>query len=88
VAGPESTFSLAFPPAALAAFDTRIFSVGQLERGDVLERGTGEASGMRLYFEADVLTGAVLWGDTAKGLALAKALGQKADRAEVKSLIG
>jgi NAD(P)H-nitrite reductase large subunit len=88
VAGRESTFTSAFPPAALAAFNTRIFSVGQLERGDVLERKAGDDTGMRLYFEADVLTGAVLWGDTAKGMALAKALEQKADRAAVENLIG
>lgn len=87
VAGRESTFTPAFPPAALAAFSTRIFSVGQLERGSVLERTSGEDTGMRLYFEADVLTGAVLWGDTAKGMALAKALEGKADRAAVERLI-
>ncbi len=88
VAGREATFAPAFPPAALAAFDTRIFSVGQLERGEVLARGTGEDNGMRLYFEADVLTGAVLWGDTARGMALAKAIERKAARADVENLIG
>ena len=87
VAGPEATFTPTLPPAALAAFSTRIFSVGQLERGEVLERRTGDDTGARLYFENDVLTGAVLWGDTAKGMALSKAIDQKADRAAVEKMI-
>ncbi len=87
VAGPELSFTPTLPPAALAAFSTRIFSVGQLERGDVLERRAGDDTGVRLYFEDGVLTGAVLWGDTAKGMALSRAIDQKLDRAAVEALL-
>jgi NAD(P)H-nitrite reductase large subunit len=86
-AGRETTFALSVPPAALSAFSTRIFSVGQLEKGELLERKIDEDNGLRLYFEAGVLTGAVLWGDTAKGMALAKALEAKADRPTVEKLL-
>jgi len=86
-AGREVTFSLSIPPAALSAFSTRIFSVGQLEKGEVLEKKTDADSGLRLYFEEGILTGAVLWGDTARGMALVKALDARADRPTVEKLL-
>jgi len=83
---PERLYAPALPPAALSAFSTRIFSVGRLE-GDMEARGTGEDQGMHLYFENEVLVGALLWGDTARGMTLAKAIEQKATRAAVASLL-
>jgi NAD(P)H-nitrite reductase large subunit len=87
VSGPETTYVLTIPPAALSAFSTRIFSVGQLEKGEVLEKKADDDNGLRLYFEEGVLTGVLLWGDTAKGMALSKALEAKADRVTVEKLL-
>jgi nitrite reductase (NADH) large subunit len=87
VSGRETTYAPAVPPAALSVFSTKIFSVGQLEKGEVLEKKTGADTGVRLYFEDGVLTGAVLWGDSAKGMALSRALEAKADRAAVEKLL-
>ncbi|PKN45364.1 MAG: hypothetical protein CVU59_09300, partial [Deltaproteobacteria bacterium HGW-Deltaproteobacteria-17] len=87
VSGRETTYVLTVPPAALAAFSTRIFSVGQLEKGEVLERKADADNGLRCYFEEGVLTGVLLWGDTAKGLSLSKAMESKADRATVEALL-
>jgi len=87
VSGRETAYVLTVPPAALSAFSTRIFSVGQLEKGEVLEKLADPDNGLRLYFEDDVLTGFLLWGDTARGMALSKALEAKSPRADVEKLL-
>jgi len=73
-------------PAALSAFDTRLFSVGELA-GTLVETIADEDHGIRCYFDGDILAGALLWGDTAKGLSLVKAMETHAPRAEVEALL-
>ncbi len=84
--GAERTYAASIPPAALSAFGTRIFSVGRME-GNVEEICSDEDHGVRLYFEGDALSGALLWGDAARGMALAKAVEQRLDRPSVLQIL-
>lgn len=82
----ERTYTPTLQPAALSAFSTRIFSVGRLE-GELEARLVDLDHGVHLYFENDVLVGALLWGDTTRGMTLVKAIEQKASRSTAVALL-
>lgn len=84
--GEERAYIPALQPAAFSAFSTRIFSVGRLE-GELEARSIDLDHGIHLYFENDVLVGALLWGDTARGMTLVKAIEQKASRSTAFALL-
>ncbi len=86
VSGCELIWTTPMAPAALSAFGTRIFSVGTLE-GEEMEFLQGPDTGIRLFLRDGMLAGAVLWGDTAKGMALARAMERQATTEEVREML-
>ncbi|MBU1534153.1 FAD-dependent oxidoreductase, partial [Myxococcota bacterium] len=82
----KQTWEPPVSPAALSAFGTRIFSAGTLS-GTLLEKVDNPEQGAHLYFEDNRLSGALLWGDTNRGMALVRAMEAQTPRTEVETLL-
>ena len=81
MAGGDARYLRTPEPVRLAAFDTRLLSVGVTDAADAVERVSDDGRNMRgLYFRDGRCVGALLLGDLAGQTAVTEAVNTGADR--------